>query len=234
MPLRRTWLQRSTISPACNVGFASIGKVGVSATHRRVKVLGSSYCRARAGPHHARARIACICSTARIRSFAKAGSMKQRTMFVLLIALNGARVALAQTDEERQSCVNDALQLCQEAIPDRERVFGCLVSHMNLLSPACHAVMAHTQATDQPPSKKPALRAKSAKGEGTSAKHASKAVSETPVKRGSKVGSGRSAKQASKAVSRPNRRPLNLLPHSRGHPHVAGFDPSWASVAFGT
>jgi hypothetical protein len=155
-------------------------------------------------------------------------------MFVLLIVFNGAPVALAQTDEERQSCVNDALQLCQEAIPDRERVFGCLVSHMNLLSPACHAVMAHTQVTHQPPLKKQAPRAKSAKGEVTSAKHASKAVSGTSVKRGSKVVSGRSVKHASKAVSRPNRRPLNLLPHSRGHPHVARFDPSAASVADGT
>ena len=146
-------------------------------------------------------------------------------MFVLFVALSGARVALAQTDEERQACVNDALQLCQEAIPDRERVFGCLVSHKDQLSPACHAVMARAQATDQPPLKKQAPRAKSAKGEGTSAKHASKASSGTSVKRGAKVVSGRSVKHAAKAVSRPNRRPLNLLPHSRVHPHVARFDP---------
>jgi hypothetical protein len=127
--------------------------------------------------------------------------MKQQTMFVLFIALNGARVALAQTDEDRQACVNDALQLCQEAIPDRERVFGCLVSHKDLLSPACHAVMARSQAIDQPPLKKRAPRAKRAGGEGTSAKHASKAVSGTPAKHASKAVSGTSAKHASKAVS---------------------------------
>lgn len=127
--------------------------------------------------------------------------MKQRTIFVLLIALSGTPFARAETDEERQACVNDALQLCQDAIPDRERVFGCLVSHQDLLSPACHAVMAPSQAMDQPPLKRQAPRAKSAKGKGTSVKQASKVVS------------GASAKRASKAMPRPNRRPLNLVPH---------------------
>jgi len=45
-------------------------------------------------------------------------------MLALFIALNGAPVALAQTDEERQACVNDALQLCQDAIPTES---ACLV-----------------------------------------------------------------------------------------------------------
>jgi hypothetical protein len=125
--------------------------------------------------------------------------VKRRNIFVLFIALNGARVALAQTNEDRQACVNDALQLCQEAIPDRERVFGCLVSHKDLLSPACHAVMARSQTIDQPPLKKQAPRSKSAKGEGTSAKHASKSVSGISAKHGSKAVSG--GKHASKAVS---------------------------------
>ena len=161
----------------------------------------------------------------------------RRIMFVLLIALNGAPVALAQTDEERQACVNDALQLCQEAIPDRERVFGCLMSHKDVLSPACHAVMARSEATEHSPLKKQVPGAMSAKGKGTSAKRASKAMSVTSVKRASKGVPGTSAKRASKVVPRtsatraskavsrtsamhasktasgPSRQPLNVLPH---------------------
>jgi hypothetical protein len=151
--------------------------------------------------------------------------VKQRTMIALFIALHGAPVALAQTDEERQACVNDALQLCQDAIPDRERVFGCLVSHTDLLSPACHAVMARAQAADEPPFKKHVTRTKSAKGKGTFAKPASKSMSGTSAKRTSKPKSGTSARRASKAASGTapkhaskaplvrNRRPLSLLPH---------------------
>lgn len=163
--------------------------------------------------------------------------MKQRTVLVLFIALNGAPVALAQTDEERQACVNDALQLCQDAIPDRERVFGCLMSHKDVLSPACHEVMARSEAKELLSLKKQVPSAKSAKGKGTSANRASKAMSVTSAKRASKVVPGTSAKRASKAVSRtsvmhaskavsrtsairaskvvsrPNRQPLNVLPH---------------------
>jgi len=151
--------------------------------------------------------------------------VKRRIMIALFIALNGAPAALAQSDEERQACVNDALQLCQDAIPDRERVFGCLVSHKDQLSPACHAVMARAQAADEPPLKKPVARTKSAKGKATSAKRASKPKSGTSAKRAtkpksriaanraSKAASGTAPKHASKALLPRNRRPLSLLPH---------------------
>jgi hypothetical protein len=158
-------------------------------------------------------------------------------MIALFIALNGAPAALAQSDEDRQACVNDALQLCQDAIPDRERVFGCLVSHKDQLSPACHAVMARAQAAEEPPLKKPVARTKSAKGKvtfakrtskpmsGTSAKRASKPKAGTAAKRASKPKAGTAAKHASKAASgtapkhaskaplQRNRRPLSRLPH---------------------
>jgi hypothetical protein len=69
-------------------------------------------------------------------------------------------------------------------------VFQCLVSKKDLISAACHAVMAPSPLVDQPPLKrKTPRRAKSAKG---------KAIF---------------AKRASKAVSRHDRHPLNLVPH---------------------
>jgi len=114
--------------------------------------------------------------------------VKQRIMLIVVIALNGTTVALAQ-QEGQQGCMNDAFQFCQDAIPDRERVFRCLVSHKDVISAACHAVMAPSLPVDQPPLKRKAPRAKSAKGKATF------------------------AKRASKAVSRHDRHPLNLAPH---------------------
>ncbi len=52
--------------------------------------------------------------------------VKQRIVLVVAIALSGATVAGAQTEEGRQACMNDAFQFCQDAIPDHERVFRCL------------------------------------------------------------------------------------------------------------
>ena len=115
--------------------------------------------------------------------------MKQRFMLIVFIALNGTTVALAQTQEGQQACMNDAFQFCEDAIPDRERVFQCLASHKDLISAACRTVMAPSLPVDQPPLKKHAPHAKSAKGKATF------------------------AKRASKAASRHDRHPLNLLPH---------------------
>ena len=110
-------------------------------------------------------------------------------MLVVFIALNGTTVALAQTQEGRQACMDDAFQFCQDAIPDRERVFQCLVSHKDLISAACHAVMAPSLPLAKPPLKKRAPRPKSAKGKANF------------------------PKRASKAVSHYDRHPLNLVPH---------------------
>jgi len=118
--------------------------------------------------------------------------VKQRIMLVVVVTLNWITVALAQSQEGQQGCMNDAFRLCQDAIPDRERVFQCLVSHKDLISAACHAVVAPSLPVDQPPLKKQAPQAKSAKSKVTFAKHASKRA---------------------KAVSRRDRQPLNLVPH---------------------
>ena len=97
-------------------------------------------------------------------------------MLVAVIALSGTTVALAQTQDGQQACMNDAFQFCQDAIPDRERVFQCLASHKDLISAACHAVVAPSLSVDQPPSEKQVPRAKSAKSKGTFVKRASKAA----------------------------------------------------------
>jgi len=57
-----------------------------------------------------------------------------------LIALAPA-ASLAQSQEEQQACTNDAFQFCGHAIPDRDRVAGCLSENFNRISIACRAVM---------------------------------------------------------------------------------------------
>jgi len=49
--------------------------------------------------------------------------------------------AFGETLEERQACTPDAQNLCADEIPDRERVYECLVKKVNQLSPACKKII---------------------------------------------------------------------------------------------
>ena len=49
--------------------------------------------------------------------------------------------AFAETAEERKACTPDAQNLCPDEIPDRERVYECLVRNVNHLSPACKKII---------------------------------------------------------------------------------------------
>jgi len=41
------------------------------------------------------------------------------------------------TPAQRQACQDDAFRLCNDAIPDEQRVRQCLVRNMRRLSPTC-------------------------------------------------------------------------------------------------
>jgi hypothetical protein len=41
------------------------------------------------------------------------------------------------TPAQRQACQDDAFRLCQDAIPDEQRVRQCLVRNMRRLNPTC-------------------------------------------------------------------------------------------------
>ena len=61
---------------------------------------------------------------------------------VALIAVcSVSQIARAETPEERQACTDDAFQHCNDAIPDRDRVYHCLLKKVNLISPACRKVI---------------------------------------------------------------------------------------------
>jgi hypothetical protein len=61
-------------------------------------------------------------------------------MFALLVPA-AALPALAETAEERLACTADAQILCADEIPDRDRVYSCLVKKVNDLSPACKRII---------------------------------------------------------------------------------------------
>ena len=58
--------------------------------------------------------------------------------------------AFAETPEERQACTPDAQTHCADEIPDRERVYSCLVRKVNLLSPACKKIISASVAPSKP------------------------------------------------------------------------------------
>ena len=77
--------------------------------------------------------------------------MSVRVALAAAIALMGvvsvSQIARAETPEERQACTDDAFQHCGDAIPDRDRVYNCLVKKVRLISPLCRRAInasAHT------------------------------------------------------------------------------------------
>ena len=72
--------------------------------------------------------------------------MSKQIARAILLALGAANLGTinavqAQTPEEQQACTNDAFQFCQNAIPDREKVFLCLASNRQQISSACRAAI---------------------------------------------------------------------------------------------
>jgi len=57
----------------------------------------------------------------------------------LIVMATGAR---AETPQERQACESDAFKVCGTFIPDRDKVFACMVSKKSQLSAPCQKVMA--------------------------------------------------------------------------------------------
>ena len=68
--------------------------------------------------------------------------MIQRIVLVVaLLACALPPCASAETAAERRACANDAQTHCPDDIPDREKVYACLVQKVSKLSPACKKVI---------------------------------------------------------------------------------------------
>jgi len=77
--------------------------------------------------------------------------MKITTLALGLFALALAPVAAsAGAQEDREACINDALTVCAQFIPDRGRIESCLHANRSRISQACQAVLARSQPTVVP------------------------------------------------------------------------------------
>lgn len=58
--------------------------------------------------------------------------------------------ALAYTQQDADACTPDAFRLCQQAIPDENRVAQCLATNKRQLSPACAVVFSRPATANAP------------------------------------------------------------------------------------
>jgi hypothetical protein len=58
-----------------------------------------------------------------------------------VIVMAASWPALAETDAERQACMNDAQVHCADHIPDRDQVYACLIRKVSTLSAPCKKII---------------------------------------------------------------------------------------------
>jgi hypothetical protein len=75
----------------------------------------------------------------------KERAMKIGSMFALTCCIIAAAPTAAKADDRQgeNACVNDAMTVCSQYIPDRSRVAGCLINNRTRISPSCRAQLAH-------------------------------------------------------------------------------------------
>jgi hypothetical protein len=72
--------------------------------------------------------------------------MKIRTVFALALfwlALAPVAATADQAQDDQNACMNDAMTVCGQFIPDRERVAACLMANRRHISAACRTALTH-------------------------------------------------------------------------------------------
>jgi hypothetical protein len=71
--------------------------------------------------------------------------MIMRSILILALLCLASGGAAAQPDEQQNqgACMSDAMTVCGQFIPNRERVAGCLISNRHRISAPCRAQLAH-------------------------------------------------------------------------------------------
>jgi hypothetical protein len=59
--------------------------------------------------------------------------------------------ASADEREDQAACMNDAMTVCSQFIPDRERVASCLIANPTRISQACRMALTHFDQSRSPP-----------------------------------------------------------------------------------
>jgi hypothetical protein len=65
--------------------------------------------------------------------------MIKLSLFAVALVFLAVPAEAQPTPEQRQACEQDAYRLCQDAIPDEQRVRQCLVRNMRRLNPTCRS-----------------------------------------------------------------------------------------------
>jgi hypothetical protein len=89
------------------------------------------------------------------------GHVKIQIALALAFLALAPVAATAETQEEQQACMDDAYGFCGHAIPDRDRVAGCLAQNIDRISIACRTVMRRYQepeASQTPPPRRQSRR----------------------------------------------------------------------------
>jgi hypothetical protein len=63
--------------------------------------------------------------------------MTKLTLIAVALGFFALPAQAQPTPAQRQACEQDAYRLCQDAIPDEQRVRQCLVRNMRKLNPTC-------------------------------------------------------------------------------------------------
>jgi hypothetical protein len=82
-----------------------------------------------------------------VRSYiSTSGGYMNKLAFIVAVLAIYAGPAIAQSQDDQAACTPDVMRLCQQDIPDRDRIIACLVRSKLQLSPACSGVFvrAHT------------------------------------------------------------------------------------------
>ena len=58
-------------------------------------------------------------------------------VLTVLIAAAGSRPAVAQASDAADRCTEDVMRLCNEFIPDADRIVSCLKAKRRQLTPSC-------------------------------------------------------------------------------------------------
>ncbi len=76
--------------------------------------------------------------------------MRHVAALVVLLAICDPRAALSQSHsaDDEAACTPDVMRLCQEFIPNRDAIIGCLVQKKKEMSPECSKVFARPRVSD--------------------------------------------------------------------------------------
>ena len=62
-------------------------------------------------------------------------------VLTVLIVAAGTKPAVAQASDAAERCTPDVMRLCNEFVPDADRIAACLKSKRGQLSPSCRSAL---------------------------------------------------------------------------------------------